>query len=184
MTQNEIIQGCKKGDEGAYRFLVDAYADQLMGICVRYLRDHQKAEDSVQETFIQVFKSIHTFDGKGSLPGWMCKIAVNCCLKELRKSKRLSFTEEDTVFDQLVEWPEVYDKLNAEDIMAMLEQVSISYRMVFLMHVVDGYTLKDIASRLDITEGGVKTLYYKARQKMREILNKNGYNYESTSNKK
>ena len=100
-----------------------------------------------------------------------------------RKEVRHKADDIDVVYDLSYD-NGVESELHAEDIMAMLEQVSISYRMVFLMHVVDGYTLKDIAARLDITEGGVKTLYYKARQKMREILNKNGYNYESTSNKK
>lgn len=169
MTQNEIIQGCKKGNEGAYRYLVDAYADQLMGICVRYLRDHQKAEDSVQETFIQVFRSIHAFDGQGSLPGWMCKIAVNCCLKELRKSRRLSFTEEDTVFDQLVEWPEVYDKLNAEDIMTLLDTLPEHYRIIFNLNIIEGYSHKEISDILGIQESHSRTKLTRAKKMIQEL---------------
>lgn len=169
MTQNEIIKGCKKGDERAYRYLVDAYADQLMGICVRYLRDHQKAEDAMQETFILVFKSIHKFDGVGSLPGWMCKIAVNCCLKELRKTKRLFFNEEETVFEQLIEWPAVYDKLHAEDIMALLDNLPAHYRVIFNLNIIEGYSHKEISDLLNIQESLSRTKLTRAKKMIQEL---------------
>ncbi len=169
MTQNEIIQGCKKGNEGAYRYLVDTYADQLMGICVRYLRDHQKAEDAVQETYIQVFRSISSFDEKGSLAAWMCKIAVNCSLKELRKAKRLSFTEEETVFEQLVEMPEVIEKLKSEDILLLMDKLPQHYRIIFNLHIVEGYNHREISEMLGIQESLSRTKLTRARKMIQEF---------------
>jgi RNA polymerase sigma factor (sigma-70 family) len=169
LTQNEVIQGCKKGDERSYRYLVDAYADQLMGICVRYLRDHQKAEDALQETFIQVFRSIQKFDGAGSLAGWMYRIAVNCCLKELRKTRQLSFPEEETVFEQLIEWPEVYDKLNAEDIMNLLDALPQHYRIIFNLNIIEGYSHKEISELLGIQGSHSRTKLTRAKKMIQEI---------------
>jgi len=168
LTQNEIIQGCKKGHEGAYRYLVDTYADQLMGICVRYLRDYQKAEDALQETYIQVFRSISSFDENGSLPAWICKIAVNCCLKELRKAKRLSFSEEESVFDQLVEMPDVFEKLKSEDILALMDKLPHHYRIIFNLHIVEGYSHREISDMLGIQESLSRTKLTRARKMVQE----------------
>ena len=102
LTQKEIIQGCKDGREEAYRMLIDMYADRLMGTCMRYVRDRQKAEDVLQETYIRVFKSIHKYEETGTLSAWLTKIAVNCCLKELKKNKRISFKEEELHFEKAI----------------------------------------------------------------------------------
>jgi len=169
LTQKEIIQGCKKGHESAYRYLVDAHADLLMGICVRYLRDFQKAEDAVQETYIQIFRSIHAFDIHGSLPAWMCKIAVNCCLKELRKTKRLSFSEDEAVFDQMVEMPEVIEKLKSEDILVLMDKLPHHYRIIFNLHIVEGYSHKEISDMLDIQESLSRTKLTRARKMIQEF---------------
>ena len=168
MTQNEILQRCRKGDESAYRHLVDTHADQLMGVCVRYLRDLQKAEDALQETFIQVFKSIHQFDGKGALAGWMYKIAVNCCLKELRKSNRLSFPEEPVGIEQLVEWPQAYETLDAEDLLRVLDKLPPHYRIIFNLYAIEGYSHKEISDMLGIRESLSRTKLTRARKMLQE----------------
>lgn len=168
MTQSEIIKGCKSGHEGSYRFLVDKYADALMGICVRYLRDHQKAEDALQETFIQVFKSIEQFNVDSSLRAWMSKIAINCCLKELRKTQRLSFSEEDKVFDQLIAWPDAYEKLIAEDILELLDRLPAHYRIIFNLSVIEAYSHKEISEMLGIQESLSRTKLTRAKKIMQE----------------
>ncbi|MFZ1677512.1 MAG: RNA polymerase sigma factor [Saprospiraceae bacterium] len=168
MTQNEIIQGCKKGSEAAYRSLVDTYADRLMGICVRYLRDHQKAEDAVQETYIQVFRSIHQFDEDKPLIAWMSKIAINCCLKELRKTQRLSFQETELVFEKLTALPEIDEKLKTEDILLMMDKLPDHYRVIFNMHMIEGYSHKEISSLLGIQESLSRTKLTRARKMLQE----------------
>ncbi|MEP6793733.1 MAG: RNA polymerase sigma factor [Saprospiraceae bacterium] len=169
MTSHEIIQGCKAGQEQAYRYLVDTYADQLMGTCMRYLRDHQKAEDAVQETYIRVFKAIHRFDENGSLIAWMIKIAINCCLKEWRKSKRLSFNEEATVFENRIQLPDVYEKLTSDDLLILLDSLPVSYRIIFNLHVIEGYSHKEISNILGIQVSHSRTKLTRARDMLQEI---------------
>lgn len=169
MTQKEIIQGCKAGREDAYRTLVDTYANQLMGTCMRYLRDMQKAEDALQETYIQVFKSIHKFEETGSLVAWITRIAINCCLKELRKAKWLTFTEDELVFENKIQLPEVYDKLTSDDLLMLLDKLPVSYRIIFNMNVIEGYTHKEISELLGIQVSHSRTRLTRARDMLQEI---------------
>ena len=148
---------------------MDAYADQLMGTCVRYLRDHQKAEDAVQETYIQVFKNIHRFDESGSLIGWMTRIAINTCLKELRKAKRLVFNEEAIAFDHRIQLPDVYEKLTADDLLILLDRLPVSYRIIFNLYVIEGYDHKEIGSMLNIQVSHSRTRLTRARSMLQEI---------------
>lgn len=169
MTQNEIIRGCKQRHESAYRLLVDTFADLLMGICVRYLRDHQKAEDALQETYILVFRSIHKIDEDSNLQAWVCKIAVNNCLKELRKSKRLRFLEEETVLENIMEMPLAYEKLLAEDILLQLDRLPEHYRIIFNLHIIEGYSHREISEMLGIQESLSRTKLTRARKIMQDI---------------
>ncbi len=168
LTQKEIIQGCKDGREEAYRALVDIYAEQLMGTCLRYLRDSQKAEDVLQETYIRVFKSIHKYEEMGSLTGWLTKIAVNCCLKELKKNKRISAQEEELRFENSIELPEIYEKLSAEDLLVMLDRLPEHYRIIFNLNIIEGYTHKEIADMLGIQISLSRTKLTRARKLLQE----------------
>lgn len=168
MTQNEIIQGCKAGKEDAYRALVDLYADRLMGTCMRYLRDHQKAEDVLQETYILIFKSIHKYEETGNLEGWLHRIAINTCLKELRKKQRLSFSQEELVFENLSELPSVYDKFSSEVLLTMLDKLPEAYRIIFNLNVIEGYSHKEISEMLNIQSSLSRTKVTRARKMLQD----------------
>ncbi len=170
MTQNEIIQGCKAGQESAYRQLMDTYAGKLMGLCVRYLRDRQKAEDAVQETFIQVFRSVHQFDASGNLIAWMSRIAINNCLKEIKKSKRMVFTEQTLHMENLPVMPEIDRKMRTEELLAVLDQLPPAYRIVFNLHLIEGYSHKEISTMLDIQESTSRTKLTRARKMLQDYL--------------
>jgi len=170
LTQNEIIQGCKAGREAAYRELLDAYAGKLMGLCVRYLRDRQKAEDAVQETFIQVFRFIHQFDESGNLIAWMSRISINICLTEIKKSKRMVFTEETLLMENLPVMPEIDRKMNTEELLTVLDNLPPAYRIVFNLHLVEGYSHKEISAMLDIRESTSRTKLTRARKMLQDYL--------------
>ena len=168
LTQKEIIQGCKDGREEAYRALVDVYAEQLMGTCMRYMRDRQKAEDIVQETYIRVFKSMHRYEETGTLTGWLTKIAINGCLKELRKTKLISFKEEELSFDHSIAMPDVYEKLSAEDLLNMMDRLPGPYRIIFNLNIIEGYSHKEIAEMLGIEVSLSRTKLTRARKMLQE----------------
>ena len=140
-----------------------------MGTCMRYLRDLQKAEDAVQETYIQVFKAIHRFDESGSLIAWMNRIAINTCLKELRKAKRLIFNEKVIVFENHIQLPDVYEKLTSEDLLILLDSLPVAYRIIFNLYVIEGYSHKEISKILNIQVSHSRTKLTRARDMLQEI---------------
>lgn len=174
MTPQDIIKGCRQGRESAYRALLDSYADQLMGLCVRYLRDHQKAEDAVQETFIQVFRNVRRFDETGSLVAWMSRIAINCCLKELRRSRKLSFPGDEMDTEQAFDLPAGYENLKAEDILRLLDQLPEHLRVIFNLHVIEGYSHREIGEMLGIQESLSRTKLTRARKMVQTYYLING----------
>lgn len=145
-----------------------------MGLCLRYLRDRQKAEDAVQETFIQVFRNVHRFDETGSLIAWMSRIAINCCLKDLRQNRRLSFPGDELDMDQGFDLPAGYENLKAEDILRLLDQLPEHLRIIFNLHVIEGYSHREIAELLGIQESLSRTKLTRARKMVRMYYLHNG----------
>lgn len=170
MTQSEIIQGCKRGREDAYRQLVDTYAARLMGLCMRYLRDHQKAEDAVQETYIQVFKSIHRIDTDSEIMAWMSRIAINTCLKELRKNKMLVFQMEDSILENIPEVQLEETWTNADELLTLMDNIPPAYRIIFNLHVIEGYSHREISQMLKIRESNSRTKLTRARKMIQDYL--------------
>jgi RNA polymerase sigma-70 factor (ECF subfamily) len=132
------------------------------------MRERQKAEDILQETYIRVFKSIHKYEETGTLAGWLTKIAVNGCLKELKKNKRLSFQEEELLLDRAIELPDVYEKLSADDLLTMLDRLPASYRIIFNLHIIEGYTHREISDMLGIQVSLSRTKLTRARKMLQE----------------
>jgi len=108
----KIIEGCKNGERVCQERLVRNYAPRLLAICKRYSRDSESANDSLQETFINIFKYINSYSGSGSFEGWMKRIAVNCSITFQKKNFKVHFDQE-VLHDshQHCEIPEVYSTL-------------------------------------------------------------------------
>lgn len=141
-----------------------------MGVCVRYLRDHQKAEDALQDTYVLAFRSIHRLDTKATLKAWLCRIAINCCLKELRKSKHLRFTAEDVAPENIPEMPGIYEQLEAEDLLKMLDILPEHYRVIFNLNIIEGYSHTEISDILGIQESLSRTKLTRARKMLQEYF--------------
>lgn len=157
MSEKEIIQGCKRGIASAQRELFDQYSPKLMAVIYRYVGNDDDANDVLQETFIKIFSTIHTFKWKdvGSLQAWATRIAVNTALNFLRKNKRLKLSS--TPVETLGEPPNLTtaQEVNSIDIntlMNMIAQLPDGYRTVFNLYCLDGFSHKEIAQQLGITE--------------------------------
>ena len=87
MTEQELIKGCIKQNPLCQRMLFDQYAGKFMTVCLRYANDAMEAEDMLQDGFVRIFNNIHQFKFEGSFEGWMRRIVVNVCLKQLQKNQ-------------------------------------------------------------------------------------------------
>lgn len=170
MTEQKAIEGCRKQDRICQKYLYDAYADGMMMVCVRYVKNLPDAEELLLNGFFNFFMTIDRFvyHGSGSIGGWLKKIMVNECLMHLRK-KGLKFMPEDYARD-LGNEDDQLGRLNAHEILKMVMTLPEGYRTVFNLYVVEGYTHREISRMLDISEGTSKSQLNKARKQLQKAI--------------
>lgn len=173
MSLQDIIQGCKEGNRTCQDALVQKFAPGLLALCMRYTTDKELAKDALQECFINAFKYIHKYEGKGSFEGWIKRIAVTCTLTIHKKYHQIYFVEEN-VADQYSQTniPDIYSELGVEDIMALLKKLPESLYLVFNLNVVEGFNHGEISEMLGITESTSRAALCKARNKLVELIKK------------
>jgi RNA polymerase sigma-70 factor (ECF subfamily) len=170
------LEGCRAGKRKSYNLLYQKYSEVMLGICFRYSKNRQEAEDILQEGFIKIFKNISKFRGEGSFEGWMKRIMVNSAIDHYQKSlKHLYHEEVDNVADDNSIVSDQYDdhennQFSAEQLMQMVQELPDGYRIVFNMFAIEGYSHKDIASHLGISENTSKTQLLKARKTLKAKL--------------
>lgn len=168
MSEQELIQNCQKQHAASQRLLYEKYAPKMMSVCMRYLNDKAEAEDALQEAFIKIFKHIVHFRSEGSFEGWMRRIFVNTALSTLRV-KQIKYV--DTINSYSINSsvnPSVIEKMSAQEIFELISTLPNGYRIVFNLHGIEGYSHKEIAETLGITESTSRTQYLKARKALQE----------------
>ena len=165
-----MIQGCIDGNRQMQQMLYDTYASKMYGVCLRYAGNMDDANDILQEGFIKVFRNLEKFRSEGSFEGWIRRIFVNTAIEHYRKKvKSFQVTDiedhniEDTALD-------VLDSLAAKDIMNIVNELSPGYKAVFNMHVIEGFSHKEIASMLGITEGTSKSQLARAKSVLKKLV--------------
>lgn len=177
MDEALLITRCKKQEKKAQQQLFDSFADGLLPVCIRYLKDVQEAEDALLNGFFKFFRQIQSFDyrGPGSIQAWLKKIVVNECLMTLRKANRIRYAPEELAMDVSGD-PGVWQALSVREILAMIDHLPDGYRTVFNLYAVEGYSHKEIGAMLQISEGTSKSQLSKARVLLqRMLLQKNNY---------
>lgn len=171
MSDEEMLAGCKKNQEAAQKYLFDRYSRVMTGVCMRYADRYEEAQDIVQDGFVKVFKKIKTFTGAGSLEGWIRRIMVNTALDYLRKTKAERFNQNiDDVAYLLKDDQQIESTLQAEDLLKLIQKLPIGYRTVFNLYAIEGYSHKDIAKELNISENTSKSQYSRARSLLQKKL--------------
>lgn len=173
----EIISGCIRKDRRSQEELFRLFYGKMLGVCMRYARDRDTAEEMLQEGFIKVFDKLEGFDYKGSFEGWMRRIVANTAIDQLRKAKKdpiLTDNDEDFKLggeNPIVEREEVEAlEIRAEMAMEAIQKLSPAYRTVFNLYIMEEYTHKEIAEILGISEGTSKSNLAKAKMNLQKIL--------------
>lgn len=169
MTLEELIIQCKKQNAKAQEELYNRYNRVLFAICLRYSPDYAEAEDNLQDAFVTIFKKINQFKGKGSFEGWMKRVTVNTALQKYRKKRAFQLVDEDQIEEEEVTEVET-GEVSLSFLLRIIQELPDRYRMVFSMYVLDEYQHKEIAEKLDITEGTSKSNLARARRILREKI--------------
>ena len=178
LSEAEAIERAKQGDEEAFEALYHLHKRRVYALCLRMTANTAAAEDLTQEAFLQLFRKIATFRGESAFSTWLHRMAVNVVLMQLRKKGLPQVSLEETMESE-EESPR--KEPGAEDVRLagsinrlQLEQaiggLPPGYRMVFLLHDVEGYEHNEIAEMVGCSIGNSKSQLHKARMKLRELL--------------
>jgi len=143
----------------------------MMSVCMRYADSRQKAEDILQDGFVKVFVNLAKFKGEGSFEGWIRRTMVNTALDWIRKTKNLRLDTDISEAEYLAgESEQIVGKLRVEALMSIINEMPTGYRTVFNMYAIEGFSHKEIANELGVTESTSKTQYRKARTHLMKII--------------
>ncbi len=142
-----------------------------MTICRRYGGDYAEAEDMLQEAFIRIFKFIHQYQGTGSLEGWVKRITVRSCLQILQVRK-VRFSELSEIHQEIqTSVPDIISDLDADEILKLISDLPVGYRMIFNLYVIEGYSHEEIGQMLKIKTATSRSQLSKARSMLQGKIN-------------
>lgn len=174
MTELELIEACRNGDRHAQKLLYDRYAPKMNGVCMRYCKNREDAEDVLIEGFFKVLTHLHQYKGAGSFEGWIRRIMVNESLMFLRKRHNFKLTVEISNVE-LKTNVSIEDELMAADILALLDKLPTGYRTIFNLYVLEGYKHREIGDLLGISINTSKSQLILAKKRLRKLIKENQY---------
>lgn len=171
-----ILSECAKNSRKAQEKLFKLYYGKMLYLCLRYQNDRDTAQEIVQEGFIKVFEKINLFDMQGSFDAWIRRLMANTAIDYIRKNKKMSFVElNDNHSNQTEDLEEDFElnfQISSDLALASIQDLSPAYRTVFNLYFVEEYTHKEIAEKLGISEGTSKSNLAKAKQNLKQIIEK------------
>jgi len=168
--EKDLIQACVQKERWAQKSLYESYYGNLMGVCLRYSNNREDALDILHDGFIKVFKHIEKYKPGTSLIAWMRRIMVNTAIDFYRKAVRRRTEDLDKVYDKKINEADAISAMSEKEVLAAIRTLTPSYRTVFNLYVIEGFSHKEIAAQLDITESTSRSNLVKARMKLKQII--------------
>lgn len=161
---HQLIKSCKQGDRAAQKTLYDRLAPRMFPLCIRYIGDRTTAEDVLQDGFITLFTRLESYKGEGSFEGWARRIFVTTALMSLRKKDALKMSDElEAVRGMKADTTSQMENIGYKELMQLVMTLPPGFRTVFNMYAIEGYSHKEIAEMLGITESTSRTQFSRAR---------------------
>jgi RNA polymerase sigma-70 factor (ECF subfamily) len=185
ISDQALVEKIRSRDYHAFEDLVNRYESKVYRLAIRMLRNPQDAEDALQETFLQVYRGLNSFEGRSAFSTWLFRLATNVCLMKIRHretepSKLLPWEDylprhEEGEHPQIVNWtdrPEevLLSKESREKMLEALEKLPPEYRAVFILRDMEGFSNSEAGEALGITVAAVKSRLHRARLALRGML--------------
>jgi RNA polymerase sigma-70 factor, ECF subfamily len=176
VNERELVERCRRGDEGAFQELVDRYKDLVFALIARTVQDRSRAEDLAQDVFLRIHRGLPYFRGEARLSTWIYRIVANVCLHDQSRPKggghtvsidgdeprgRVTVSTTDRRFGDL----ELRDRLEKA-----IARLPAHYRLLIAAHYLQGARYEDVAEALQLPLGTVKTQLFRAKQQLRRLL--------------
>ncbi len=169
-TEESLISGCRKKHRQAQRDVYNWLAPKMLAICRRYIRDVNEAESVMITGFMKVLDKIEQYSGEGSFEGWVRRIMVNESLLYIRKNKGMYIEVDIEYADTEPNYELASENLEADDLLNLINGLPIGYRTVFNMFAIEGYSHKEIAESLAISENTSKSQLSRARKMLQKQI--------------
>ena len=168
MGLDQLIQECQQNSIRAQEQLYRLLAPKMFAACLKYSRNRADAEDNLQDGFLLIFQKIGQFQFKGSFEGWAKRVMINNVLQRYRSEGIFELVSENMpdVADVEIE----SDDISMDYLLGIIQELPDRYRMVFNLYVIDGYSHKEIAEMLSITDGTSKSNLARARMILKEKI--------------
>jgi RNA polymerase sigma-70 factor, ECF subfamily len=168
----EVQEQFRRGDRRAFDAVYAAFSAAMYGVCLRYTRCADDAQDVLQETFIRIYKNCGQYSPEKPLAAWIKTITINCALTYIKRNYRFELHEDDTYFDEQQEMETLTEDQEQlrKQLLNVLNKLPDGYRTVFNLFVLENLTHKEIAEYLDISESTSKTQFFKAKRMIQQLL--------------
>jgi|SRR5690606_20391909 len=170
MDLDSLLEGCINNDRKSQEMLYQSFAPKMMTVCLRYADSQYEAEEILQLGFIKLFNGMKSFAGKGSFEGWVRRIFVNTAIETYKKKTIMKSFDaldgEDQTFLQSFD----PDRITVQELLNMVQELPAGYRLVFNMYSIEGFSHKEIAERLNISEGASKSQLSRARTRLQQKI--------------
>lgn len=165
-----LVRKARKLDRAAQNGLYKKYAPKMLAVCRSYVKDLQFAQDVMHQGFLKVFMHLDSFSEKGSFEGWVRRIMVHESLNFLKKKRWVVYINDINEHNEMAN-PGIALKNDAEYLLKLIDQLPNGYRIVFILHAIEGYTHKEIAKTLHLTENTSRSKLSKARKILQKKFN-------------
>jgi len=175
LSDISIIESVLSGKTSDFEVLYHRYKHYFMLICIRYSDNRKTAEDNLQDGYVLVYKRLKQFDKtKGTFKSWATRVMINVCLMEVRKNKVHLLDINDGGIENKINFEneKANSNLRLQELTRLIQNLPRGQRTVFNLYAIDGFTHREIASKLEISESTSKTQFMKAKKVLKEqILN-------------
>ncbi|MDP4284388.1 MAG: sigma-70 family RNA polymerase sigma factor [Bacteroidota bacterium] len=166
-----LIRACINGDRNAQSKLHEQFAPKMLGVCMRYSKSREEAEEVMQQGFVQIFKSLGNFRYEGSFEGWVRRIMVYSAIRHYHsKPKMYPVVEIETSQAMEIGNEDILARIQIKELLKMVQDLSPRYRMVFNLYVFEGMKHREIAEQLGISEGTSKSNLFDAKRLLQKAI--------------
>ncbi len=172
IEESKLIEACKQGNRKAQELIYQKFSPSMYSIALRYVVGSADAQDVIIQGFTKAFSSIQQFKNDGQFSGWLRKIVVNQALMHLRK-KKVDFSISESLLKKVpLSNSYIEDQISADELIQIIQSLPSGYRTVFNLYAIEGYSHKEIAEKLGISEGTSKSQLSKARKVLQNVITK------------
>ncbi len=173
MTEEQMLAGSIKNNAAAQEALYNKFSPKMLGVCYRFAKNREDAEDMLQEGFIKIFTQLHQYRNEGALEGWIRRIIVHTCINVLKKNKKFSESV-DIIHASNIHIKEemIPSIMQAKQVVESIRLLPLGYRTVLNLYAIEGFSHREIANLLDIEESTSRSQYTRAKAMLRYTCKK------------